>query len=527
TASVSSSLDDPDSSNNSASTSTVVNRSADLAVSKSGPASAKAGNYINYVLTVSNNGPLNGVSETLTDSLSSELQNATYCVDGASACDPAAAGALSWSGPLSTLGAINAGSSKLVRIRAQIAPGSTVDSIDNTASLSAQSPSDPTSSNDTSAMVTTTFSPETDLTLSKSGPASAKAGNYINYVLTVSNNGPSNGASATLTDSLSSELQNAPYCVDGASACNPAAAGALSWSGTLSRLGAINAGASKVVRIRDQIKPGSTASSIDNSASLSAQSPSDPTSSNDTSSTVTTTVSRKADLAVSKSGPASAKAGNYINYVLTVSNNGPSNGVSETLTDSLSSELQNATYCVDGASACDPAAAGALSWSGPLSTLGAINAGSSKLVRIRAQIKPGSTVDSIDNSASLAAQSPSDPTSSNDTSSTVTTTVSREADLAVSKSGPASAKAGNYINYVLTVSNNGPSNGVSETLTDSLSSELQNATYCVDGASACDPAAAGALSWSGPLSTLGAINSGSSKVVRIRAQIKPGSTASS
>src|SRR5439155_1199278 len=181
TASVSSSLDDPDSSDTSSTVTTTVSRKADLAVSKSGPASAKAGNYINYVLTVSNNGPSNGVSETLTDSLSSELQNATYCVDGASACDPAAAGALSWSGPLSTLGAINAGSSKLVRIRAQITPGSTVGSIDNTASLSAQSPSDPTSSNDTSSTVTTTFSLEADLALSKSGPASAKAGDYVEY----------------------------------------------------------------------------------------------------------------------------------------------------------------------------------------------------------------------------------------------------------------------------------------------------------------------------------------------------------
>src|SRR5207244_1311204 len=163
--------------------------------------------------------------------------------------------------------------------------------------------------------------------------------------------------------------------------------------------------------------------------------------------TVSTTVSREADLAVSKSGPLSAKAGEYITYVLTVSNNGPSNGSSETLTDSLSGELQNATYCIDAASACNPAAA------------------LTRSCRLR----------------------------------------------------PRSAKAGEYITYVLTVSTNGPSNGSSETLTDSLSGELQNATYCIDAASACNPAAAGALSWSGSLSTLGAINSGSSKLVRIRA----------
>src|SRR5439155_1415380 len=282
-------------------------------------------------------------------------------------------------------------------------------------------------------------------------------------------------------------------------------------------LNTIAAGSSKTVRIVGTVDPSTTSTSISNTASVSS-SLDDPDSSNNSAST-STVVNREADLAVSKSGPLSAKAGEYITYVLTVSNNGPSNGSSETLTDSLSGELQNATYCIDAASACDPAAAGALSWSGSLSTLGAINSGSSKLVRIRAQIKPGSTASPIENTASLSDQSPSDPTSSNDTSSTVSTTVSREADLAVSKSGPLSAKAGEYITYVLTVSNNGPSNGSSETLTDPLSGELQNATYCIDAASACNPAAAGALSWSGSLSTLGAINSGSSKLVRIRAQI--------
>src|SRR5207245_1601785 len=473
------------------------------------------GNYINYVVTVTNNGPSNGTSATLNDTLSSELQNATFCVDTATTCDPSTGSA--WTGSTS-VGALASGDSKVVRIRAQIKPGSTATSITNQAHLAAQSPTDPISTNDDSAVVTTTLSREADLAVTKTGPTSAVVGNYINYVVTVTNNGPSNGTSATLNDTLSSELQNATFCVDTATTCDPSTGSA--WTGSTS-VGALASGDSKVVRIRAQIKPGSTATSITNQAHLAAQSPTDPISTNDDSAVVTTTLSREADLAVTKTGPTSAVVGNYINYVVTVTNNGPSNGTSATLNDTLSSELQNATFCVDTATTCDPSTGSA--WTGSTS-VGALASGDSKVVRIRAQIKPGSTATSITNQAHLAAQSPTDPISTNDDSAVVTTTLSREADLAVTKTGPTSAVVGNYINYVVTVTNNGPSNSTSATLNDTLSSELQNATFCVDTATTCDPSTGSA--WTGSTS-VGALASGDSKVVRIRAQIKPGSTATS
>src|SRR5206468_4101099 len=115
---------------------------------------------------------------------------------------------------------------------------------------------------------------------------------------------------------------------------------------------------------------------------------------------------------------------------VTVTNNGPSNGTSATLTDTLSSELQNATFCVDTATTCDPSAGGSASWTGSTS-VGALAVNGSMTVRIRAQIKPSSTATSISNQAHLGAQSPAAPTSSNDDSAVVTTTLSRHADLAI------------------------------------------------------------------------------------------------
>ena len=61
----------------------------------------------------------------------------------------------------------------------------------------------------------------------------------------------------------------------------------------------------------------------------------------------------------------------------------------------------------------------------------------------------------------------SDPVPGNNTSAPATTTVTPEADLAVTKAGPASANAGNNLTYTITVTNLGPSTaGVNMVATD-------------------------------------------------------------
>src|SRR5204862_254340 len=155
--------------------------------------------------------------------------------------------------------------------------------------------------------------------------------------------------------------------------------------------------------------------------------------------------------------------------------------------------------------------------------VGALNSGATKTVRIRAQIKPSAAAGRSEERRVGKARRPPGPTSGND-SDAVNTTVSRSADLAVDKSGPATANAGEYITYRIDVTNNGPSDGTSATLTDTLSSSsLQNATACVDAASPpCSPSIGPA--WGSTLA-VGALNSGATKTVRIRAQIKPSAAA--
>src|SRR5213078_182745 len=174
-----------------------------------------------------------------------------------------------------------------------------------------------------------------------------------------------------------------------------------SWTGT-NAVGALASGDTKTIRIVAQIKPSSTATSISNTATVSAQSPTDANSAND-SAIASTTVTRSADLAVTKTATATANAGENVTYVITVHNNGPSDGTSATLTDTLSSELQGAKYCVDSVSPpCNPAAGS--SWTGT-NAVGALASGDTNALRIVAQIKPSSTATSISNTATVSAQS--------------------------------------------------------------------------------------------------------------------------
>src|SRR5207237_5790 len=78
------------------------------------------------------------------------------------------------------------------------------------------------------------------------------------------------------------------------------------------------------------------------------------------------------------------------------------------------------------------------------------------------------TTGTITNTAT-AHSSTADPNAANN-SSTVTTTVSTSADLAVTKTGPGIAMSGTTIAYMIVITNNGPSDAKTVTLSDLLPS---------------------------------------------------------
>src|SRR5205823_5284288 len=69
TATVTSTTTDSNAANNMATFDTMVNASADLAITKTGPATANAGANVTYTLSVTNNGPSDAQNVLLTDTL--------------------------------------------------------------------------------------------------------------------------------------------------------------------------------------------------------------------------------------------------------------------------------------------------------------------------------------------------------------------------------------------------------------------------------------------------------------------------
>ncbi|WP_308296690.1 DUF11 domain-containing protein [Streptomyces sp. ISL-44] len=478
---------DPNTNNNTDTVTTPVSPAptVDLAVNKTGPASAQVGDPVTYTITVINNGPDNSTGWTLTDAVPAGLQNASTSTPGCTI----AGGVLTCTG-----GPLAAGASATVTLTGTAGPGIT--SITNTAVVDGNEP-DPNTNNNTDTVTTpiTPPAPSTDLQVDKTGPASAQVGDPVTYTITVTNNGPSASTGWTLTDPIPAGLLNATTSTAGCGI----GGGVLTCTG-----GPLAAGASATITLTGTAGPGIT--SITNTAVVDGNEP-DPNTNNNTD-TVTTPVSPAptVDLAVNKTGPASAQVGDPVTYTITVINNGPDNSTGWTLTDAVPAGLQNASTSTPGCTI----AGGVLTCTG-----GPLAAGASATVTLTGTAGPGIT--SITNTAVVDGNEP-DPNTNNNTD-TVTTPVTpapAQVDLAVDKTGPASAQAGDPVTYTIKVTNNGPDASTGWTLTDAIPAGLQNASTSTPGCTI----AGGVLTCTG-----GPLAAGASATITLTGTAGPGITS--
>ncbi|WP_395684146.1 hypothetical protein, partial [Dokdonella sp.] len=409
---------DPNPGNNSASVVVTPIASADLAVVKTGPATATAGTNVSYTLAVTNNGPSPAAGVSLADPTPAGLTfvSATAPCAGGFPC---------------ALGTLAGGASVNVTVTFAV-PANGSGSITNTATLSSTT-SDPTPGNNSSS-VTTTIASSANVSVVKTGPASATAGQNVVYTLAVHNAGPSDAANVSLADPTPAGLTfvSATAPCTGGFPCN---------------LGTLANGATTNITVTYLVGAGVTGP-IANTATVSSPTP-DPTPA-DNASTVSTPVTTSADLAVVKTGPASATAGQNVVYTLAVTNNGTSNAANVSLADPTPAGLSfvSATAPCAGGFPCN---------------LGTLGSGVGVSVTVTYAVGAGVT-GSIANTATVSSTTP-DPTPGNN-SSTANTLVTTSADVQVVKTGPATATAGTSVSYALAVTNNGPSNAANVALAD-------------------------------------------------------------
>ncbi|HEY2325673.1 MAG TPA: DUF11 domain-containing protein [Thermoanaerobaculia bacterium] len=451
---------DPDSENDTAST-TVTVSSADVGVLKSAPATANAGAQMSFTVTLSNGGPDTATNVSFTDPLPSQetfvsvLQNtgpAGTCFGGQTVfCS------------VPTLGSLQSAQFTVTVAISPSTPNGTV--LNNTATATSDS-FDSNSTNDSSS-ASTTVSANTDLSVVKSGPASANAGSNAAYTIVVTNNGLADASSVSLSDVLPPNTTFVSFAQNSGPAFNCTTGATVTCS-----IATLTAGTSASFTLTVAVSAGASGT-ISNTANVTSTTPDSNTGNN--TSTTPVTVTTSADVSITKTAASSVNAGASLTYTVTVANTGPSDAQSVTWTDTLPtnttfvSENQTsgpAFNCTTGATiTC---------------SIATLTSGASATFTVVAGVNnttPNGTL--LSNTANVVSTTADGNPANN--SSTATTNVVASADLSVTKSGPATPTAlGFDIGYTINAANNGPTDAFNVSLTDTLPPNTTFASFTQD-----------------------------------------------
>ncbi|MDP9329030.1 MAG: DUF11 domain-containing protein [Actinomycetota bacterium] len=480
TAIVSATTTDPTPGNNSATETTTLNTSTDLAITKSdSPDPVIAGNTLTYTIGITNNGP----SDATGVSISDPIPAGTSFVS-ASGGGTLSAGTVTWA-----IGALASGGSTSRTLTVTVNPSRTA-ALSNTATVSGDQ-SDPTPANN-SATEATTVNTSADLSITKSdSPDPVIAGNNLTYTIDITNNGPSDATGVSISDAIP-----AGTTFVSASGGGTLAAGTVSWA-----IGGLASGASTSRTLTVTVNSSRT-TDLSNTATVSATT-SDPTPGNN-SATETTTVNTSADVSITKSdSPDPVSAGNNLTYTIGITNNGPSDATGVSISDAIPA---GTTFVA--ASGGGVLAAGTVTWA-----IGGLASGASTSRTLTVSVN-SSRITDLSNTATVSATT-TDPTPGNN-SATETTTVNTSADLSITKSdSPDPVIAGNNLTYTIGITNNGPSDATGISVSDAIPA---GTTFV--SASGGGTLAAGTVTWS-----IGALVSGASTSRTLVVTVDPSRTA--
>lgn len=317
---------DPDVTNNSSVDTITISASADLALTKTGPATVTAGTNATYVLTATNHGVSTATGVTVSDALPAGVQ--VVSVSGGGGCTAGTPG-----DPLAparcSFGVLAPGASASMTVVVRVDPGTT--GILHDDGRVDSDVFDPDTSNNL-VHVDTTVNTSADLALTIAAtPNPVIAGNALSYQLTVTNTGPSVSRNVVLTDPIPSSEK-----VDSTSTSTPSSSCDLqvNTNTVQCQLGDLDPGRSAVITIYVTVAAATPPGSIVDTASVTATT-GDPATANNTAS-VTTPVITRADLTVTLASDADVyKPSKIIHYTITVTNHGPSDAQSVVVTQVL------------------------------------------------------------------------------------------------------------------------------------------------------------------------------------------------
>ncbi|WP_405283420.1 hypothetical protein V3331_16295 [Gaopeijia maritima] len=404
---------------------------ADLALAKRGPATDTAGTAADYTLVVRNAGPSDARAVVVTDSLPAGATVSTVSSGGT-----ASGGVVTWP----AVPVLAAGDSVVRTVRVVLDEASTGTAV-NVGSVTA-STSDTTPADNRQA-VSTTLLTRADLSMSKTGPATAVAGTTAVYELVARNEGPSTATAVVVTDTVP-----AGTTVVSATGGGAVSSGLVRWT-----IPSLAPGDSLVYGVTLRVDAARTAAFTNVGAVASAVT--DPNGVDDRDA-VTTAVQVQADLGVTTSGPASVTAGTNATWEVEVTNDGPSTATGVVVRDTLPAGVTYVTSDGGGTHA-----GGVVTWP----TIATLAPGASRRFEVTVVVGPALS-GSIVNVAAVTAASP-DPAPADDRA-TATATVVASSDLSVTKTGAAVDTAGTAASWTVRATNAGPSTATGVVVRDTL-----------------------------------------------------------
>ena len=476
-ATVSASTTDPNTANNTSQTvsTTVQCQNPTFTITKSdGKTIAAPGETLPYTITITNTSQVNGTSVTVTDTLPA-LTTFVSASDGGTH----SSGVVTWTGL-----SIAAGASKTLTLNVLVSASATNGTVLlNTANVAGVIGQDMTT-----VQVTQT---QADLSVTKTGTATVQQGGTLLYTVTALNAGPAAAQNVVVADVIPAGLTfNAGLSTQGC-VLNGTSSSVLCNNTTLA------SGESKAFTIAFNVPATATCGSvIQNQATVSA-STTDPTQSNNTSQTVSTTVQcQNASFTISKTdGKTTTAPGEALPYTITVTNTSTTAATNVTVTDTLPA-LTTFVSASDGGTH----SSGVVTWTGL-----SIAAGASKTLTLNATVNAGATNGTVLlNTANVAGVVAQDSTTVQ-TGGTPTFVISKTDNRST-------ATPGDTLTYVITVTNTSQVNGTNVTVTDSLPTQV---TYLL--ASDSGTHASGVITWTGL-----SIAAGATKTLTVIAQVNSG-----
>jgi large repetitive protein len=423
---------------------TPVTVSSDLGVTKTGPATVTAGQNVSYTVTVNNAGPSNAANVVVDEMPGAGLS----FVSVLQTTGPA----FNCTGDTCTIATFAPGASATFTFTYLVSPSATV-SVTNAVHIGPET-NDPSTLNNTDSE-TSTVTTLSDISTTKTAPATVTAGTNLTYTVVVANAGPSDASSVTFNDVLPTNTTFVSLNQSGPTTFNCTTGPTISCTAAV-----LPPSAPQTFTIVVAVQP--SALGVSNTAF--AHSPTQDSNALNNESTANTTVLTSADLSVTKTGPGIATAGNNISYTITAANAGPSNASLVVLNDTLPANTTFVSINQAGNTfACTTPAVGA---PGTVTcTAASLAPGASETFTVVLAVSPAAS-GVISNTATIGANT-SDPNTNNNTS-TSNATVGAGADLSIVKAGPAAASANTNITYSITAGNGGPSNAANVVVTDVL-----------------------------------------------------------